>query len=80
MELTVYAGPVVGEEDGPGAPVRILSVYEQGQAEGRGHNGGKNNPRRQAQLHAERATRESELNVGIGAPVVNRATTQVFLT
>ena len=81
MELIVYAGPAVEEEDGPGAPVGILPVYEQGQAEGRRHgvgcNGGKNNPRRQAQLNAERATRESELNVGTGAPVVNRATVQL---
>ena len=38
--------------------------------------GSKNNPRRQAQLNAERATRESLLNIATGGPDVNRATVQ----
>ena len=51
MELSVSAGLRIGEKEGPRSPVRILPVYEQGQAEGRGHerhrSEGKNNPRDQ---------------------------------
>ena len=48
-ELSVSAGLMVGEKEGPRSPVCILPVYEQSQAKRRGHrwhrSKGKNNPR-----------------------------------
>ena len=69
-----------GEKTATSAPVRVLFVYEQGQAEGRGHRrhcaGGKNTPRPQAPFKTERTTREGGITMSTDAPLVNRAAVQ----